>query len=64
MRALVEEVLAERGDYRGLVVVGEIGELGMLGSGEVIGEIPDSGRIRSEVGLAVRWLPAPSRPLA
>ncbi len=64
VRALVEEVLAERGGYRGLVVVGEIGELGMLGSGEVIGEIPDCGRIRSEVGLAVRWLPAPSRPLA
>ena len=63
VRALVEEVLAERGDYRGLVVVGEIGELGMLGAGEVIGEIPDRGRIRSEVGLAVRWLPAPSRPL-
>ena len=63
VRALVEEVLVGGGNYRGLVVVGEIGDLGILGSGEVIGEIPDRGRIRSEVGLAVRWLSASSRPL-
>ena len=62
---LVEEVLAGGGDcYRGLVVVGEIGDLRSLGSGQVIGEIPDRGRIRSSAGVAVRWLPARSRALA
>ena len=64
MRALVEEVLAGGGNYRGLVVVGEIGDFGMLGSGTVIGEIPDRGRIRSDAGMPVRWLPAPLRPSA
>ena len=59
VRGLVEEVLAGGGDfYRGLVVVGEIGDLRSLGSGQVIGEIPDRGRIRSSAGVAVRWFPA------
>ena len=57
--SLVGEVLAGGGDFfRGLVAVGEIGDLGSLGSGEVIGEIPDRGRIRCDAGLPVRWLPA------
>ena len=61
VRGLVEEVLAGGGDfYRGLVVVGEIGDLRSLGSGQVIGEIPDRGRIRSSAGVAVRWFPARS----
>ena len=61
VRGLVEEVLAGGGDfYRGLVVVGEIGDLRSLGSGQVIGEIPDRGRIRNSAGVAVRWLPARS----
>ena len=65
VRALVEEVLAGGGDcYRGLVVVGEIGDLRSLGSGQVIGEIPDRGRIRSSAGVAVRWVPARSGALA
>ena len=65
VRSLVEEVLTDGGDrFRGLVVVGEIGDPGMLGSGMVIGEIPDRGRIRSDAGLALRWLPASSRPSA
>ena len=64
VRGLVEEVLAGGGDfYRGLVVVGEIGDLRSLGSGQVIGEIPDRGRIRSSAGVAVRWLPARSEAL-
>ena len=59
--SLVEEVLAGGGNcYRGLVVVGEIGDLGPLGPGEVIGEVPDPGRIRSDAGLPVRWLPVRS----
>ena len=56
---LIEEVLVGGGDwFSGLVVVGNIGDLGSLGSGEVIGEVPDCGRIRSDAGLPLRWLPA------
>ena len=69
VRSLVEEVLVGDvggGDFfRGLVVVGDIGHLGSLGSlgsGEVIGEIPDQGRIRSDAGLPLRWLPACAGP--
>ena len=59
VRSLVEELLTGEGDgLRGLVVVGEIGDLGSLGSGEVVGEVPDQGRIRSDAGVPVRWLPA------
>ena len=55
VKALVGEVLAAGGDLlRGLVVVGEIGDLRSLGSAELIGEIPDQGRIRSDAGIAVR----------
>ena len=63
VKGLVGEVLAGGGDLlRGLVIVGDLGDLGSLGVGEVIGEIPDQGRIRSSVGMEVKWVPVGSRP--
>ena len=49
----------ERSDqFRGLVVVGDLGEWSRLEEARVIGEVPDRGRIRSDAGLPVRWLEA------
>ena len=55
--SLVGEVLTAGGGdrFRGLVVVGEVGDLSSLGTGGVIGEVPDRGRIRSDAGVQVRW---------
>ena len=59
VESLVEEAAADGGDrFRGLVMVGEVGDLGSLGCGDLIGEVPDAGRIRSDAGLPVRWFPA------
>ena len=60
VRSLVSEVLEGDGEFfRGLVVVGDIGDWPALDRAEVIGEIPDRGRIRSDAGLPVRWVSAP-----
>ena len=65
VRLLVEELVVGGGfgggdgvggGFRGLVVVGELGGWDALRAAEVIGEIPDRGRIRSDAGLPVRWL--------
>ena len=57
VRSLVSEVLEGDGEFfRGLVVVGDIGEWPALEGVQVIGEIPDSGRIRSDAGIPVRWV--------
>lgn len=62
VRSLYEEVTGFGDDsFRGLVVVGEIGEWKLLASSRVIGEIPDPGRIRNDAGLPVRWVSARGR---
>ena len=59
VESLVEEAAADGGArFRGLVMVGDVGDLGSLGCGDLIGEVPDAGRIRSDAGLPVRWFPA------